>query len=269
MCRLAIVLICVGGLFGPFISAVRAEITAEQVREAIQRGVGYLKNQQRADGSWPDVLGMPPGGVDALCTLALLNAGVEPDEEPIERALNNLRKIKPVRTYVVALQTMVFARASPQRDKLLIARNVLNPREVKYFVGDAPPKTPVGTLLRVGFSRWPIERAFEDQKSGLGLDHYEGRRYPGLKRHLILSAISHLFLARVHLAQGGKRRRTDRPPDPYGDPGPGPLLVAVTPRSCQAHQTVGKEPPSHPGRECQSPQSSHQEHAAETTGFGP
>jgi hypothetical protein len=136
MCRLAIVLICVGGLFGPFISAVRAEITAEQVREAIQRGVGYLKNQQRADGSWPDVLGMPPGGVDALCTLALLNAGVEPDEEPIERALNNLRKIKPVRTYVVALQTMVFARASPQRDKLLIARNVKWLEGVQISDGD-------------------------------------------------------------------------------------------------------------------------------------
>jgi hypothetical protein len=87
---------------------------------------------------------------------------------------------------------------------LLIARNVLNPQKIKYFMGDAPPKTPVGTLLRVGFSRWPLERAFEDQKSELGLDHYEGRRYPGLKRHLVLSAISHRFLSRVRLAEGEK-----------------------------------------------------------------
>lgn len=157
---------------------------------------------------------------------------------------------------------------APEPWHLLIARNVLNPQEIKYFVGDAPPKTPVGTLLRVGFSRWPIERAFEDQKSELGLDHYEGRRYPGLKRHLILSAISHLFLARVRLVEGEKRRRTDRLPDPYGDPGLGPLLVAEAPRSSQAHRTAGQEPPSHPGRQCQSPPSPHQEHAAETTGFG-
>jgi len=151
---------------------------------------------------------------------------------------------------------------------LLIARNVLNPRQVKYFVGDAPPKTPVGTLLRVGFSRWPIERAFEDQKTELGLDHYEGRRYPGLKRHLILSAISHLFLARVRQVLGEKRCRTDRLPDPYGDPALGPLLVAETPRSSQARRRARNGPPNDPGQQCQSPQNARQGHAAETTGAG-
>ena len=109
---------------------------------------------------------------------------------------------------------------------LVIARNVLNPKEVKYFVGDAPLETPVGTLLLVGFSRWPVERCFEDQKSELGMDHYEGRRYPGLKRHLILTAVSYLFLSRVRKVQGEKRRGTDRFPDPYGDRGVGAVLVA-------------------------------------------
>jgi len=49
-------------------------------------------------------------------------------------------------------------------------------------------------LLLVGFSRWRVERCFEDSKGEVGMDHYEGRRYVGLKRHLILSAVSYLFL---------------------------------------------------------------------------
>ena len=65
-----------------------------------------------------------PGGMSALCTLALLNAGVEPSDPQIQKALAYLRKFKPERTYVASLQTMVFARAEPEKDPLLISRNV-------------------------------------------------------------------------------------------------------------------------------------------------
>ena len=33
-------------------------------------------------------------------------------------------------------------------------------------------------LLHVGFARWPIERCLEDEKSKLGLSHFEVRHYP-------------------------------------------------------------------------------------------
>lgn len=154
----------------------------------------------------------------------------------------------------------------PEPWHLLIARNVLNPKEVKYFLGDAPRKTPVGTLLLVGFSRWPVERCFEDQKGELGMDHYEGRRYPGLKRHLLLTAISYLFLSRVRKAQGEKRRGTDHLPDPHGDRRHGPVLVAHDPRSGTTPGTDRQEHPRHTGRKRESPQEPHQTHAAETAG---
>ena len=48
----------------------------------------------------------------------------------------------------------------------------------------------------MAFSRWRVERCFEDDKKYVGLDHFEGRGYPGMMRHLILSAVSLLFLAR-------------------------------------------------------------------------
>ena len=94
---------------------------------------------------------------------------------------------------------------------LLIARNVLKPDEVKFFLSNAPLDTPVETLLLVAFSRWRIERLFEDSKTELGLDHFEVRHYGAIMRHLLLTCVSHLFLAEfVH--QRKKRPRPDRVP---------------------------------------------------------
>jgi SRSO17 transposase len=113
---------------------------------------------------------------------------------------------------------------------LLIARNVLDPAELKLFVSNAPPGASVEVLLLVAFSRWTVERCFEDQKSEIGLDRYEGRRYPGLKRHLILSSVSYLFLARARHGRLGEKTGTDRLPSPHRHGRVGPLLgVDVVP----------------------------------------
>jgi len=109
---------------------------------------------------------------------------------------------------------------------LIVARNVLKPDEIKFFVSNAPPETPVGTMLIVAFTRWHVERCFEDGKGEVGLDQYEGRRYPGLKRHLILSAVSYLFLARTRQEFAKKKSRGHRLQHPNGDCGSHPLLVA-------------------------------------------
>lgn len=99
-------------------------ITADQVRSAIDGGVKYLlEEQNQARGTWNDMV-QYPGGVTALCTLALLNCGVEPSHPQIQKALTYLRTLEPTKTYVVSLQTMVFCAAEPERDKVLIQRNV-------------------------------------------------------------------------------------------------------------------------------------------------
>ena len=72
------------------------------------------------------VHGDAPTGLTSLVTLALLTAG-EPVTEPhIVRSLNYLRQFDAMQlnsTYAVGLQTMVFAAADPDRDKLRIAKN--------------------------------------------------------------------------------------------------------------------------------------------------
>ena len=109
---------------------------------------------------------------------------------------------------------------------LMAARNVLTTDEVKFFVSNAPPETPVRKLLLVGFSRWRVERCFEDQKSEIGLDQYEGRRYQGLRRHLILSCVSYLFLSRMREEFGGGKSGSDRVPGAHGDRGTDSVVVA-------------------------------------------
>jgi SRSO17 transposase len=95
---------------------------------------------------------------------------------------------------------------------LLIARNVLKPNEVKFFLSNAPLDTPVETLLLVAFSRWHIERLFEDSKTELGLDHFEVRQYGAITRHLLLTCVSHLFLAEFVEKRKRKKPRPHRVP---------------------------------------------------------
>ena len=98
---------------------------------------------------------------------------------------------------------------------LMVARNVLNPEEIKFFVSNAPPDTSVQTLLLVAFSRWRVERCFQDQKQEVGLDEWEGRRWLGLKRHLILTSVSYLFLARVREKLREKKSGANSIPGAY------------------------------------------------------
>jgi SRSO17 transposase len=109
---------------------------------------------------------------------------------------------------------------------LLVARNVLKPDEIKYFISNAEPETEVNTLLRVAFSRWRIERCYEDQKGELGLDHYEGRRWKGLRRHLAITAVSFLFLAKTHQELRGEKPGADNLPGPDCCVGDSEVLAA-------------------------------------------
>jgi hypothetical protein len=71
---------------------------------------------------------------------------------------------------------------------LIVARNVAT-GEVKYFVSNAPPQTPLLTLLTVAFSRWGVEHAFRLAKTEVGFGHFEGRTWLGLLRHMILCQV--------------------------------------------------------------------------------
>jgi len=95
---------------------------------------------------------------------------------------------------------------------LVWVRNVLDPAEEKYFLSNAAPGTPLEAILHVAFRRWPVERCLQDAKSKLGMSHFEVRKYLAIERHLLITQLSHLFLARqTDRLRGGKSGGHDLP----------------------------------------------------------
>ena len=111
---------------------------------------------------------------------------------------------------------------------VIVARNVLHPDEVKFFLSNASSGVPLSTILHVAFGRWPVERCLQDEKSELGLSHFEVRRYPALRRHLLLTQVSHLFLARQTQRLRGEKSGSDRR---AGVPGVEPPLCGPIPET--------------------------------------
>jgi len=77
---------------------------------------------------------------------------------------------------------------------LIAARNPQEPETIKFFVSNAPAGTPLEWLVYVGYSRWSIERCFEEDKDELGFDHFEVRGWKAIHRHMYLTQVSHLYL---------------------------------------------------------------------------
>jgi hypothetical protein len=118
----AAILILVGMV--PRVAAQEEEDLVKKVREAIGKGVTYLKAEQKK-GNWEHLgLGKHEGGVTALAMLALLQAGVPPESQTIQDGLTYLRKLKLDSTYVVSLQTMVFALAKQKGDHERVGKGV-------------------------------------------------------------------------------------------------------------------------------------------------
>jgi beta-lactamase regulating signal transducer with metallopeptidase domain len=101
----------------------RQEQEVQHVREAVARGVGFLKRQQKPDGSWVEYSSQK-GGVTALCALALARSGVADNERSVRKAAEYLQLQETDRTYSVALQTMFLSAADPKAHAKTIRRNV-------------------------------------------------------------------------------------------------------------------------------------------------
>src|SRR5207237_1006927 len=61
-------------------------------------------------------------------------------------------------------------------------------RRKHYFVS-LPPSASLTQIVRLAHHRWAIEQQYQDLKSELGLDHFEGRTYPGWQHHVVISAV--------------------------------------------------------------------------------
>jgi SRSO17 transposase len=68
-------------------------------------------------------------------------------------------------------------------------------KERRYHVSNLPESTSHRELARLVKLRWRVERDYQDAKSEVGLDHFEGRTWIGFHHHATLCAAAHGFLA--------------------------------------------------------------------------
>ena len=74
----------------------------------------------------------------------------------------------------------------------------LTPR-IKYFFVHLPATASLKQLVRLAHQRWAIEQQYQELKTELGLDHFEGRSYPGWHHHVVLTAVAYAFLQRERM----------------------------------------------------------------------
>jgi SRSO17 transposase len=64
----------------------------------------------------------------------------------------------------------------------------------KYYFSDFPADTPLEKLVDYAHRRWHIDRFYEDAKNELGLGDFQGRKWVGFRRHMIIVMLTYGFL---------------------------------------------------------------------------
>jgi SRSO17 transposase len=62
-----------------------------------------------------------------------------------------------------------------------------------YWLSSLPEDAPVQDLAATARIRWRIEHDYRELKTGLGLDHFEGRSFTGWHRHVTLAVLAQAF----------------------------------------------------------------------------
>jgi SRSO17 transposase len=83
---------------------------------------------------------------------------------------------------------------SVREDVWLIVEHPDDDTRVKYYLCTLPPKTAKRTVVRLLKERYRTEQVYREFKTQLGLDHYEGRRYPGWHHHVSVALCCFAFL---------------------------------------------------------------------------
>jgi SRSO17 transposase len=135
--------------------------------------------------------------------------------------------------YVSALQPPAFLRDKGQQhlpgDETWLTGEHRMSREKKYYLANLPAAMDMRTLAATIEARWVCEQAHQQLNEELGVDHFEGRSWPGLHRHALITIIVYAFLQNRRLAKARREKRID-------GPSPQPSLPAVRPLRSRANR---------------------------------
>jgi SRSO17 transposase len=100
-------------------------------------------------------------------------------QEPVERAFGHRAQRGAFRRYRLGLLS-----DTPRKSMSAMLARVSDPGQLS---GASASTFPVVYLAQ---QRWAIEQPYQELKSELGLDHLEGRSWPGWQRHAVLTALA-------------------------------------------------------------------------------
>jgi SRSO17 transposase len=84
----------------------------------------------------------------------------------------------------------------PGKDIWLYVRK-LEDGSLKYALCNESMEATIADIRKLALMRWSVEQCFNECKQHLGMDHYEVRTWHGWYRHILLTLIAHLFVAKM------------------------------------------------------------------------
>jgi len=111
----------------------------------------------------------------------------------------------PVTYEFMKRRVVICKDGQPDRVFWLIVRRTLGEGATySYFISNATRCTRLKTFVWLSGVRWAIEQCFEEAKSDLGMHHYEVRKFPGWRHHMLTCMLAHFFFWHMRIRLGGK-----------------------------------------------------------------
>jgi SRSO17 transposase len=85
---------------------------------------------------------------------------------------------------------------APGKDVWLYIRK-LEDGSIKYALCNETMDATIADVRKPALMRWAIEQCFNECKKHLGMDHNEVRTWHGWRRHMLITFLSHLFVAKL------------------------------------------------------------------------
>ena len=124
--------------------------------------------------------------------------------------------------------------AAEPADQVLLIEWPLSEKEPDHYtLSTLPQQTTLRELVRSTKQRWRTERAYEDMKGELGLDHFEGRTYRGWHHHISVVLVCYAFILTVLRRSFPPSVRAAGAPDPIGRTSSAPFRRFVRDRSAR------------------------------------
>jgi len=82
---------------------------------------------------------------------------------------------------------------------LIVRREIGAKKEIKYSLSNAPEGTGIERLAFMQGQRYFVERAFQDAKSNVGLDHYQVRGWQAWHHHMTMVMLAMLYMLETRL----------------------------------------------------------------------